>query len=171
MKRLFTITPIILTVILLGIGSYFFFRETTNVESIKKTFKEITMKESSSDPSTDTEGNDTIDNTVIGVNTSNEEWPTEISSDIPKFQHGDIDTVSKITNDYINSWAITYENISEDDFEQYKKNLEENDFKTITSLGTNEVLIITVNKSPFTIVVRYIKGTDTLSISVSESLE
>ena len=171
MKKSFILIPIILTIFALSIGAYFFFRKTSTIENIKKTFREITMTESSSDPSTDGEGNDTIDNTVIGVNTSNEKWPTEIPSDIPEFQYGDIDTVSRITNAYINSWTITYENISENDFERYKEDLQENNLKIITSLETNEGLSITLNKTPLTVVATYMKETDTLSVSVSESLE
>lgn len=171
MKKPFILIPIILIILALSIGAYFFFRKTSTIENIKKTFREITMTESSSDPSTDGEGNDTIDNTVIGVNTSNEKWPTEIPSDIPELQYGDIDTVSKITNEYINSWAITYKNASEDDFEQYKEDLQEDDFKILTSLETNEGFSTTLNKKPFTVVATYMKGRNTLSVSVSESLE
>lgn len=176
MKKSLIITLIILVIGTLSLTGYLLFKNSSNETNIKEVFnniikKEETTSDTSSDSDTDAEYNATIGDTTVNLNTENKEWPTEIPSDIPEFKYGDIETVSKVTNDYVNSWTIIYQNVSENDFGKYKKDLDENDFKTVTSLDTPQGIVITLNKETFTLVVTYINEEETLSIGVSESLE
>ena len=67
-------------------------------------------------------------------------WPKEIPNDIPEFKEGNIVVVNTQDMGEGKNWVVIYEDVSQEAIEDYKKELERNDFKinftTRTGTGT-----------------------------------
>lgn len=57
------------------------------------------------------------------------EWPSEIPADVPEFKKGKIVIVN--TQEMVdgNNWVVIFEDVSQEAIENYKKELEDNNFK------------------------------------------
>ena len=162
-KKIIVTVLITLGIVGLGVGGYFLVKEFV----LEDTDSNETGNGNSENESVSYE----LDDTTVDVETGDEEWPSDIPSDIPEFEYGDAETVAKVENEYAIAWTIVYENISENAFEKYKQDLEDEGFTNVSSFESSTGWLITVMKEPFTVVATYDKEEGTVGISVTETLE
>ena len=59
-------------------------------------------------------------------------WPEEIPEEIPEFTYGDIIVLTTSNIDGGHGWTMVFENVPDDAFDKYKKDLEEKGFEAFS---------------------------------------
>jgi len=62
-------------------------------------------------------------------------WPSDLSSEVPKFSAGELVAAARINNGSVNGWSIMIKNVEEDSVTGYTKQLEGAGWKTTSQVN------------------------------------
>ncbi len=143
-----------LGVIGLCVGGYFLFKEVFLNDDTNNTEEEQTKN--------------TEEDIDVNIGGEEGEWSDDISSSVPEFKEGDIQSFSTGSTSEGNTWVYIFENVDSEDFNSYKEDLETSGFENISSYTTGNDSVLMAKKDTYTVVVTYSSQEDTIGVSITE---